>query len=63
MYATFLYRIGEGVMRKLADIATYAVKRTGIFYNAHTRKNAATTSVTGNTSYGLFLVKRCYVQS
>ena len=30
-------RIGERVMRKLADIASFAVKKTGIFHNAETR--------------------------
>ena len=30
-------RIGERVMRKLADIASFAVKKTGIFHNSQTR--------------------------
>ena len=43
--------MGEGVMRKLADISSFAVKKTGIFYNAQTRKNAATPSSIGNMFY------------
>ena len=37
-------RIGERVMRKLADIASFAVKKTGIFHNSQTRP------VDGNTT-------------
>ena len=43
--ALFSYsRIGERVMRKLADIASFAVKKTGIFHNSQTRP------VDGNTT-------------
>ena len=41
-------RIGEGVMGKLADIASFAVKKTGIFHNTQTKQISGTTMPTGS---------------
>ena len=35
-------------MTKLADIASFAVKKTGIFHNAQTRQRSETSSNNGN---------------
>ena len=44
----FISRIGEGVMGKLADIASFAVKKTGIFHNTQTKQISGSTMPTGS---------------
>ena len=41
--------MGERVMTKLSDIASFAVKKTGIFHNAQTRKTPTGTCVSGKS--------------
>jgi hypothetical protein len=38
-------------MKKLADIASFAVKKTGIFHNAPTRQRSGPSSNNGNLFY------------
>ena len=47
-------------MTKLSDIASFAVKKTGIFHNAQTRKIATGTCVSGKKYFANLTYIRRY---